>query len=290
MDLSDRIQAVSKFLLESPPGEINDVLNDVRNIIADDDSLQQGIAPALREYNLAQFITVDVPDTNHQSIISKIALTNSDGQDGGERFLDPRSNTTFKFDHLSLETSDPQPCGPKATSETFRAALENSADNYLASHFPEGTTSVFSSPDDPAVFIIQIVANKYNPSNFWSGRWRSEYEINLGSRLMQGKIMVDVHYYEQGNVQLAANHEVSIPLPPTILQPSPTPSAAKVLALIESEEGEYQTSLTETYKDLSENTYKSLRRALPMTRSKMDWDKVLGYKLAAELSAGKSGP
>jgi len=66
--------------------------------------------------------------------------------------------------------------------------------------------------------------------------------------------MVDVHYYEQGNVQLAANHEVSIPLPPTILQPSPTPSAAKVLALIESEEGEYQTSLTETYKDLSENT------------------------------------
>lgn len=64
-------------------------------------------------------------------------------------------------------------------------------------------------------------------------------------------------------------------LPPTILQSSPTPSAAKVLALIESEEGEYQTSLTETYQDMSEKTYKSLRRALPMTRSKMDWDKVL---------------
>ena len=84
MEVSERIQAVSKFLLESPPGEINDVLNgillltvhslqksqphlaDVRNIIADDDSLQQGIAPALREYNLAQFITVDVPGTDHQ--------------------------------------------------------------------------------------------------------------------------------------------------------------------------------------------------------------------------------
>ena len=83
MEVSERIKAVSKFLLESPPGEINDVLNgiplstlnpcrradlfaDVRNIIADDDSLQEGIAPALREYNLAQFVTVDVPGSEHQ--------------------------------------------------------------------------------------------------------------------------------------------------------------------------------------------------------------------------------
>lgn len=63
-------------------------------------------------------------------------------------------------------------------------------------------------------------------------------------------------------------------LPPTILQSSPTPSADKVLTLVESEEGKYQTSLAETYQDMSEKTYKSLRRALPMTRSKMDWDKV----------------
>ncbi|KAF9778669.1 F-actin-capping protein subunit alpha [Thelephora terrestris] len=291
MDSSGRIQAVSKFLLESPPGEINDVLNDVRNIIADDDSLQQGIAPALREYNLAQFITVDVPGTDHQSIISKIALVGnpSDDENTSERFLDPRSNTTFKFDHLTLEASDPQPHEPDDASEPFRAALEASVHAYLSSHFSDGTAAVFSYQGSPTVFIIQIIANKYNPSNFWSGRWRSEYEVNLESRLMQGSIAVNVHYYEQGNVQLSANHEVSLPLPPTILQSSPTPSAAKVLALVESEEGEYQISLTETYQGMSEKTYKSLRRALPMTRSKMDWDKVLGYKLGAELSAGKGG-
>lgn len=85
MDFDERIQAVSKFLLQSPPGEINDVLNgmravesylcvanflnrhvDVRNIIADDDSLQQGVKPALREYNIAQFITAEVPGHQHQ--------------------------------------------------------------------------------------------------------------------------------------------------------------------------------------------------------------------------------
>lgn len=82
----ERIQAASNFILQSPPGEINDVLNglsmspqcgrvisqnhtwptDVRNIISDDDSLQDGVFPALQEYNLAQFTTVEVPGTDHQ--------------------------------------------------------------------------------------------------------------------------------------------------------------------------------------------------------------------------------
>lgn len=87
----------------------------------------------------------------------------------------------------------------------------------------------------------------------------------------------------------------------------------KLLKLIEIQEGEYQTSLANVYHEMGEKTFKGLRRALPMTRSKMDWDKVgkyrsvillcsslltyifrastqvLGYKLGAELSASNTG-
>jgi capping protein alpha len=42
------------------------VSQDVRIIIADDEALQEGVLPALREYNLAQFMTVEVPGTEHQ--------------------------------------------------------------------------------------------------------------------------------------------------------------------------------------------------------------------------------
>jgi capping protein alpha len=88
MDGDERIQTAAQFLLQAPPGEINDVLNgarllrprprprwprshisvcvDVRNIIADDEALQVGLLPALREYNLAQFIVADVPGASHQ--------------------------------------------------------------------------------------------------------------------------------------------------------------------------------------------------------------------------------
>jgi hypothetical protein len=34
-----------------------------------------------------------------------------------------------------------------------------------------------------------------------SGRWRSEYVIDLDENKVDGKILANVHYYEQGNVR-----------------------------------------------------------------------------------------
>lgn len=127
-----------------------------------------------------------------------------------------------------------------------------------------------------------------------SGRWRSEYVVDLDENKVDGRILVNVHYYEQGNVccrifaysfvtectlntsqvQLATEHALSIALPSAVVTSSPASSASKILALIEDEEGKYQTSLNDTYLEMGEKTFKGLRRALPMTRQKLDWDKV----------------
>ncbi|KAI0301149.1 F-actin capping protein alpha subunit [Multifurca ochricompacta] len=279
----ERIEAVSKFLLQSPPGEINDVLNDVRTLIGDDESLETGVIPALQKYNLEQFTVAEVPEAHHTSIVSSTAQILGEK----DRFLDPRSKTSFLFDHLSLEASDPQIYEPDQASEPFRSALEASALKYLDSHFNDGTTSVFATPNSTGHFVIQIVANKYNPVNFWSGRWRSEYIVDLDARKITGQVLVNVHYYEQGNVQLETKHKASITLPASIVASSPSSSANKVLALIAGQESTYQESLGDVYHEMGEKTFKGLRRALPLTRQKLDWDKVLGYKLGAELSASK---
>ncbi|KDQ22681.1 hypothetical protein PLEOSDRAFT_1095043 [Pleurotus ostreatus PC15] len=289
MDSSERIQIASNFLLQSPPGEINDVLNDVRVIISDDESLQEGVLPALREYNLAQFIVADVPGTKHQSIVSTAARappSESDSEASKDRFLDPRSKTSFAFDHITLEASDPQTYEPDAESEPLRGALESSTLSYLAAHYLEGVGCVYAVPDSSDM-VIQIVANKYNPTNYWSGRWRSEYKVAVQAGTLSGRILANVHYYEQGNVQLASEHNVEITLP-TGSRP-PADLASKVLALIADEEGKYQTTLNDTYQEMGEKTFKALRRALPLTRQKIDWDKVLGYKLGAELASNKAG-
>ncbi|KAG6886411.1 hypothetical protein C0992_004093 [Termitomyces sp. T32_za158] len=300
--MDERVEIASNFVLQSPPGEINDVIYDVRNIVSDDDLLKEGLLPAIRTYNLAQFIVVDVPGSDHQddssipefqSVISEVAraaasactgsnATGTEEEGEGEtessadeeRFLDPRSMTSFVFNHLSLEASDVQKVEPNPDSEPFRKALETAVLSYLKSHYLEGVASVFALPDTPNQFIIQIVANKYNATNFWAGRWRSEYIVDLNENKVTGKVQVNVHYYEQGNVQLATTHDVSLTLPPAVVTSTPSVSATKILALIEDEESNYQTSLNEAYQEMGEKTFKGLRRALPLTRQKMDWDKA----------------
>lgn len=127
------------------------------------------------------------------------------GDEEQERFLDPRSKATFVFDHLRLvcdhvylnlvyvrlsvswqEASDAQPYEVDEEAETFRcihipffalihakilcwlsSALEAATIAYLADHFHSGVTSVFAVPGSSSKFIIQIVANKYNPQNYW---------------------------------------------------------------------------------------------------------------------------
>ncbi|OJA16840.1 hypothetical protein AZE42_03629 [Rhizopogon vesiculosus] len=279
MSSDDRIQVATSFILQSPPGEINDVLNDVRVIVDDDERLEEGVLPALREYNLVQFTTVDVPGEHHQTIVSEFARVPGSDE---ERYLDPRSKTSFIFNHLTLEATDPQSEEP-SEAESQRAALESAALSYLSSHYHDGVATIFAM--STTRFVVQIVSNKYNPSNYWAGRWRSQYEIDFESRSIQGKVLVNVHYYEQGNVQLNTSHDLSISIPAAVSSVPHISTASKIFALIEAEESRCQTSLNDSYHEMGEKTFKGLRRALPLTRQKIDWDKTMGYKLGAELTA-----
>ena len=90
--------------------------------------------------------------------------------------------------------------------------------NDLKAHFNDGAAAAFSPKEGSHSYILQVVANKYNPTNYWyvmflsddfvlmlyytcrSGRWRSEYASDLTNNLVSGKIFVNIHYYEQGNV------------------------------------------------------------------------------------------
>lgn len=62
-------------------------------------------------------------------------------------------------------------------------------------------------------------------------------------------------------------------------------AAAAIVKAIAKAEKEYQMAINDSYSELSENTFKELRRALPYTRNKVDWHKILNYKIGNELSS-----
>ncbi|UZJ57302.1 hypothetical protein CBS101457_006622 [Exobasidium rhododendri] len=131
--------------------------------------------------------------------------------------------------------------------------------------------------------VIHIVANRYKLSNFWSGRWRATYTISSPSaNEMEGDVKVQIHYFEEGNVQLNSNKAERLALPNESVDEDS--KAKAIVRVIEKFEADYQEVLFKTCNELSEGAFKALRRQLPMTKQKVDWDKVLNYKLGSELT------
>ncbi|KAJ9476755.1 F-actin-capping protein subunit alpha [Pseudozyma hubeiensis] len=143
-----------------------------------------------------------------------------------------------------------------------------------------------SSAPVKTTLTMHHVGNRYNLSNFWSGRWRASYTLDPHSTppTLTSSISVQVHYFENGNVQLNASKPRTFELSSTSSSSGGKSLADEVVRVIGAHEDAWQKALEQSYDELAERAFKALRRQLPLTRQKVDWDKVLNYKLGDELA------
>ncbi|ORY83602.1 F-actin-capping protein subunit alpha [Protomyces lactucae-debilis] len=252
-------RSIYKLIQAAGPGEINDVFADIRALVDNDNQVFAKAAPELAQYNKSQLLVVKVD--GEDTVLSEEAEL-ADG-----RFQDARRGKVFAFDHLTLKASDTETAPVPTAVKTLAASVEA----YTQEHFPSAAFSVTPQGDN---LVVSIVGNKYSPDNFWTGRWRSTYVV--GKSRLDGTILLDVHYYEDGNVRLLTQKQVE-----AVAEPS---TAVRSIAQAEKK---YQEELNRAFGVLGEGSFKELRRALPVTRSKINWDSVASMRIGQEIQGGR---
>lgn len=216
-------------------------------------------------YNVEQLIPVEVPNADYKVVLCKYSEIDS------THYLDPHKNQILVVDHTKGTVTSVEPNTNEESSQVKqrREALQSAVDAYIKDHYLSGLSTVYPSQESQDEFIICITASKFNEKNFWSGRWRSVYRatyLDNGNQVkISGSMKVNVHYYENGNVQLNTSKEYG-----ETVSSSSASLAEDVAKILSKAEGNFQSQIETSCNNLSE-TFKTLRRRLPYTKTLFDF-------------------
>jgi len=260
----EKLQIAQHFLLSSPPGQFHEVLSDVRKLLPDGllgEPLAAGIARAFHTKNSK---IVVAPSG------SKVVI-NAAGEIDPTHYVDTKTGSTFGIDHLSLVTVEASsPSNQDRSLENERAALQSTLDAYVANRYVSEDTAAGVFARDGKILAI-LIGEKPNLRNFWSGKWASNWSITIsrGQANVTGDIKIHAHYFEDGNVQLQSTKQFpSRSFPFT----SESDFAAQITAYISSCETDLQSGLEEMYANMNDETFRAMRRIMPVKRTKMEWN------------------
>jgi len=275
-----KLNIATYFIMSSPSGEVDEVVSDVQKLVSDPSVLSDtALLSVLREYNTEQMIAA--PDL---STPSKPLLISKYGAVGGDLYLDPATGKVLSFDHRKRvfvsETDKRQVL--REDVDSYRSALATALTSYLSTAFKPNKYAHAVYGADNGTVTLCISAKNVNLGNFWTGSWRAVYTLNVlqPSTELKGSVKIDVHYFEDGNVQLHTANEMPVV---SVSVDTPESVSKRIVEAVNKFETDYQNELEEMYVNMHRTTFKAMRRFLPVNRQRFLWN-AAAHTLAQEVS------
>jgi len=274
-----KINIANYFIQSSPTGEVNDVAADVTKLVGDPALLtEEALLKMLRDYNQEHLDFAPDPS-------GTLVMVSAFGRVNDRQYLNPNTNQVLTYNHKThkfTEVADGRSTLP-VNIAAVRTAVAKALDGYTKTNYAAGKVCGMAYANNDGKLTVCISAKNVNLSNYWTGGWRAIYSVSVdktGAAEVKASVKVNVHYFEDGNVQLHTAVERTATVNVSADADTTATDICKQIGKIENE---FQTQLEDMYVKMHGTTFRQMRRFYSVTRQPMSWN-TAAHALANEVT------
>lgn len=278
--MAEKLAVAQYFIASSPTGEITDVVKDVEKLVDDKSVLtDEQLVAFLKDYHHEQMSFAPEPQNANQSAMVCQQSLQADG-----RYFNPVTNQllTFDFRQQKFTAAADSKSSLPDNLERLRAAVQTALDSYANNNYKSGKVCAIAFVSEAGKVTVNISGKNVNLGSFWTGGWRSSYSVdagNAGPAALTGTIKVNVHYFEDGNVQMHSNADKKANLQ---ISGKEQETASAIVGAISKFETEYHANLEEMYVKMQTGTFKQMRKFYGAQKQPMNWN-LNAHAMASEM-------
>ncbi len=252
---------VAKYIIKKTPiGHLGKSLENLNSVVGEQVMDTIDVKKEIHHYGENHLSAVNNEVTNSKVVISPLT------KDAEDFYYDQGQKVKFK---IGLESGAVEDAQAIEVQNELRDTIEKKTKEYLEKCYKMEVTryNVYYDADANKIVVLISVHN-LNLKSFWSGEWLSTWEMGINSKEIKGALRANTYYYEEGNIQFNLDTKFD----GTASGDDNAAIADSLIDFIKTSENSVQLELEKVYDELSENYIKPLRRKLPVTGTKMNWN------------------
>ena len=252
---------VAKYIIKKTPiGHLGKSLDNLKSVVGEQVMDTDEVKKEIHAYGENHLSAVNNDVTNSKVVISPLT------KDAEGFYYDQGQKVKFK---IGLESGAVEEAQSIEVNNDLRDAIEQSIKKYLEKCYKMDVTRYNIYYNSGANKIVVLIsAHNLNLKSFWSGEWLSTWELDINGKQIKGILKANTYYYEEGNVQFSLDTKFN----GSASDGDNNTIAESLVEFIKTSENSIQLELEKVYDELSENYIKPLRRKLPVTGTKMNWN------------------
>ena len=252
---------VAKYIIKKTPiGHLGKSLENLKSVVGEQVMDTNDVKKEIHNYGETHLSGVNNNVTNSKVVISPLT------KDEEGFYYDQGQKVKFK---IGLESGEVEEAQAVEVQNDLRDVIEQKTKEYLGKCYKMEVTkyNVYYNGNENKIVVLISVHN-LNLKSFWSGEWLSTWELDINSKTVKGTLRANTYYYEEGNIQFNLDTKFD----GSASGDDNNAIADSLIDFIKTSENSVQLELEKVYDELSENYIKPLRRKLPVTGTKMNWN------------------